>query len=310
MQSSETRPEAAQIHIRSIVGLLQSVPDSLRSFTVGIEGAEREYRISRELCNTLRAEGVPCLQHGNDMLFDRYDLLNMALRLDSGSPQRKLLRWWVRELESSDGAAVTYRMEYTARCPDNAHPSLCRYDLLGKQQRFVVEVASTPDTRTLGRILFRLPRSWPPYTQSLRCVIEEFSDVEFMQLPDPLRWDTDFIKAKRIGDCTGMAKLLVQAGTELGLRARFCYGRALTPPFSSAHYWAEFLIEGIWTPVDPLMVGALHRLGLSLARWDRFASIGGILARLSDRWEPLALHNDQVIPVRLPTYRVNISADS
>ncbi|GAA4838567.1 transglutaminase domain-containing protein [Kitasatospora terrestris] len=291
--------------VPEIVAKVRRVPDRARQFEVSATAAVSEFRIVPALLEQLRRFGLPSRRVGGDELFDRYDLLNVALNLDIGSAQRKVLSWWARELDRPYGDFHTYELEYIASCPDPRHPGTCDYRVLRPDRPRLSATRSAPDPSTLHRESFTLPRIWPDLPPAVQELIEGFSRLSYLRLPHPLCWDVEFILASGIGDCAGMSRILVDEGRKRGLAARFSFGKSLTPPFASTHYWAEFMVDGIWVPVDPLLNGAMIGWGLlNASRWTVFSSLGGIMARLARGERDLVLHADarhgsRPVPVHL-----------
>ncbi|QMU78288.1 hypothetical protein GXW83_23860 [Streptacidiphilus sp. PB12-B1b] len=286
--------------IAAVVAKLAKVPDRVRTFGIDEAAARTDYQIAPDLLDRLRGAGLPYRTAAGSPTFDGNDLINVALHLDFGSRPRKVLGWWARELERSYGDVHTYEVEYFAGCPDPRRCRGCRFSLLRPDQpRLQVDLAPAGPA-VLYRHRFPLARSWPDLPDTLVELIDDFSGIEYLQLPDPLCWDTEFVRRYGIGDCAAYGKILVSEGRARGLTTRFCFGRSLTPPFSAAHYWPEFLISGVWVPLDSLLVGALTDWGvLSPERWGRTSSLGAIMARLANRPRPLAMHNGSLLPVQV-----------
>jgi hypothetical protein len=289
----------------ALAAQLRNMPDAVRRFDTGPAAALRTFGLGGELLDLLRGCGVPHVDTVDGPLFDRTDLLNAAMQLDTGSRQRRVLTWWVRELERPYPAAVSYRLDYVAGCPDTVHDGSCTYSLLHPAGRRAYRLRRGDRTEPLASATFTLPRTWPPLPAEARELLDGVADVRFMRLPDALRWDVAFMLSRRLADCCGVAAYLTAEAHRRRLRARMSYGRALTPPFSSTHYWAEFLVDRCWVPVDPVFIGALLEWDLlSPVRWRRESSIGAILGRLSGTWQPTALHNGQPVTVELPVSRI------
>jgi hypothetical protein len=289
--------------VREVVDLVRRMPDRVRQFGAGPEVAGTEYGIGARLLAALEVAGLPRRAGTAGTEYDRSDLLNVALNLDIGSRPRRVLGWWARELERPYQGDARYRLGYVAGCPDPAHPGPCRYALCQPGGGRVVVVRSPHPAQPIHSVAVTLRRRWPPLSAALSDALDELRAIRFVRLPDPLRWDVDFMLHSRIGDCCAVAKYLTAAATRLGVPARMSYGRSLTPPFSSAHYWAELRVAETWVPLDPVLIDALVRWGLLAGRrWTRYDSLGGILARLASGPTAVARHNGRPVEVRLPVY--------
>ncbi|MDF3290311.1 transglutaminase domain-containing protein [Streptomyces silvisoli] len=285
---------------------LLRIPDSEREFTVTPEGALADYQVPEELLDLLRANGLPAQPGADCWLYDLADMLNVALHLDIGSRHRKVLGWWIRALERPCGEVVHYRMDYLPGCPLPEHAGSCHYSLLDRDGRRIKVTCEPQSRKPLHSLSFQLSQRWPTLPAPLRRLVDEVADIRFVRLHEPLRWDTDFIRVSGIGDCCGVAKLMVEEALDRGIPARMSSGRALTPPFSTGHFWAEFLIAGQWVPLDPVLIDALIEWGVCApTHWNRHNSLGGILARFGEYRQPLALHNGVEIEPRL-AYRNSV----
>jgi hypothetical protein len=283
------------------VALMQRIPDSARTFEVTPGEAWGRFRLPADTVEALLAAGISRGGSEDGPLFDADDLYNVSVRLDLGSPHRTILSWWVRELTSLSGRESTgYRLDYVAGCPDPSHDSACRYEFPGPDATSVsVRAEPTPTPQVLGQVDVRARVLWPALPAAVAELVEEFADIEFLRIPTACRIGDRLTLDRRIGDCQAVASLLVEQGLARGLTARMSFGRAFTPPFSSAHHWADFLVDEVWTPVDPLMIGLLHRMGLPADTWGPGASIGGILGRFAERAEPWATHNGSPFEPRM-----------
>jgi hypothetical protein len=105
-----------------------------------------------------------------------------------------------------------------------------------------------------------------------------------------------------MSDCSGAAMLLEREGSARGIPIRFAFGLIVAPPFSSLHSWNEILVEGVWVPVDPLIVRAMVKWRqLDAVEWAPHSSLGAILARLGPSISPAGLHLGEPAKVTFPT---------
>jgi hypothetical protein len=286
--------------VRHLVSKLLRIPDRVRAFTVPTSIAESSFRIPLDLQEILRKNGLPCRRVNQGWLYDQVDLNNVALHLVAGSQQRKMLHWWARELNRRYGDTHSYRVDVVAQCPSPRPCGKCEFSVLRPDAPRLRVVTSAESPTKLHSEVFTLARSWPQLPSKVLELIDDFSWLEYTHIPAPLNWHEDFILSQGISDCSGFGRLLANEGRARGLTTRFCYGRSLTPPFSYGHYWAEFLVDDVWVPVDSLLIDALIRWEvLDGTKWDRSSSLGGILGRFARGHRPMLLHHRRPAPVQL-----------
>ncbi|NUR63325.1 MAG: transglutaminase domain-containing protein [Catenulispora sp.] len=288
------------VSVRDLVAKLLRIPDRARIFTVPANIAESSFRITPNLQEILRKSGLPCRRVNQDWLYDQVDLNNIALHLVPGSQQRKMLQWWARELNRQYGEVHSYRVDVVAQCPSPRPCGKCEFSVLRPDLPRLRVVTFAESPTKLHSEVFTLARSWPQLPAKVLELIDDYSWLKYMQIPAPLNWHEDFILSQGISDCSGFGRLLANEGRARGLTTRFCYGRSLTPPFSYGHYWAEFLVEDVWVPVDSLLIDAMLSWGvLDGTKWDRSSCLGGILGRLARGHRPMLLHRGRPAPVQL-----------
>jgi Transglutaminase-like superfamily len=293
-------PPARFERIPDIVRKIRYVPDDVRRFATTATAAHSRHRIGAEILDELVAAGLPVLGSGEDRLFDDYDISNAALHLGVMSVQRMALRSWAHALRRNDGQEHrTARIGFAPRCPAPGHPEDCRFDLLrpGGTRHRVHGVGNGTDV--LACLQTEVHGCWPTVPAAVRDLVEEVADVDFFLLPEVIRWDPESMLAIRAADCGAVARWLVDEGNRRGLPARFSFGLLVVSPYSAPHCWAEFRAEGVWVPVDPLLLGAMRPHGL--AGWPAHRSTGAIVARLTDRFTKLASHGGIWAPLSLPT---------
>lgn len=285
----------------ALLPLILQVPDAHRRFEVDAATAAAEYQIDGPGIDTLVAAGLPSASGADGPLFDATDLRNVTTHLDPRSRGRKVLSWWFRELERP-GADARYRMDYVARCPDPGHDEPCRYRLAVPEDDWH-ETHAPAAGGVLHSVTFDRPRTWPELPAALLDLLAETRHIRFLWLPETLREASDFVRDTGIGDCIGVAHLLVEEAGSRGLTARFSYGRSLTPPISASHSWAEFLVDGYWVPVDPVLLDVLRQWGVAGPQWHRNRSLGAILGRVGAERRDLVAHAGEPIQAKFPTYR-------
>ncbi|MFD5916072.1 transglutaminase domain-containing protein [Kitasatospora sp. NPDC058201] len=299
-------PEPAALD--ELVRRLRQVPDRQRRFAVTATGARRLHRIRPELLAALTTAGVPYVGEGGDRLYDGYDLGNTALHLGLVSVQSRSMRSWAKALETAapagpEGSGRGYRVEVVAGCPAPGHPGRCGYGVLTAAGRRRAE-GGPVDARLAG-LLVRPVASWPELPSNIRELLAEVEGIGFFLLPEAVRWDQEFMWHTRMADCGGAAAWLVSEGERRGMRTRFSFGLLVAQPYSTPHCWAEFLVDGVWVPVDPLLVRALNDWGgLDARSFPPDGRPGALFHRLSDRFTKVVSHAGVWAQVSLPTERI------
>jgi hypothetical protein len=286
--------------VPEIVRKIRLVPDDVRRFAVTAAGAQSRHRVDAELLDTLIGAGLPYAGRGTHRLFDDYDVSNAALHLGLMSVQRMALRSWANALRRNDGQElVRARIGLAPRCPAPGHPGVCTFELLQPGGGRRARTGSGNGTDVLDAVEVALPGVWPELPGPVRDLVDEVADLDFFLLPEVIRWDPEFMLTTRIADCGGVSRWLADEGNRRGLPARFSFGLLVTLPYSTPHCWAEFLVDGRWVPVDPLLLRALRLLGL--ASWPSYHSTGAIVWRLTDRFTKLVSHGGVWSQLSLPT---------
>jgi hypothetical protein len=289
--------------VDEIVHTIRRVPDEVRRFAVTAPEARSRHRIESELLDELLQAGLPFAGSGPDRLFDDYDLGNAALHLGLMSVQRMALRSWANALRRHNGREFVHaRVGFAPRCPSPGHSGDCEFAMLQPGGDRTVCVGNGDGTSVIDTLDVKLPGDWPQPTPAVQALLGEISDVAFFLLPEVIRWDIGFLKANRIADCGGVARHLVDEGARRGLPTRFGFGLLVAVPYSTPHCWAEFEVDGRWTPFDPLLLGMLSRLGLTKLPQDH--SIGTVVSRLTGRFTKLASHSGIFASLSLPTQEV------
>ncbi|WP_047869716.1 transglutaminase domain-containing protein [Nocardiopsis sp. RV163] len=274
-----------------VVERLRRVPDTARRFAQDATVARRWHRLDADLLAALLDAGLPAVGRGEARRFDPYDLSNAALWLGRPSIQRRAVKSWGASLRhnavalrgpGADDAPARYRVEVGATCPLPDHPGPCRFTVLGPRGRH--ERLRTPHDRgALDRWVLPMPTRGPRLPGPVREITARIADVEFLMLPEAVRWDPAFLDRARVSDCGGTAAWLVAEAARRGLEARFSFGVIVARPYSSPHCWAEFRVDGRWWPVDPLLVRLLQGWGgVDPAAWDEDDSPAPLFRRLAD----------------------------
>lgn len=289
--------------------LLTRIPNTSRKFSVSGDMALRAFDVGENILSPLRSVGLPSVSRNGAWFYDENDLKSVALYFNSRSRQRQVLGWWVRELQRPLGSTASYRASYVIGCAGGGHPGPCEFSLLTRGSEREVVVGNDVEPTERAVMVFTLGRDWPDLSAEVAAVIDEVSSIRFLWIPRSLREDDEFVLAQGIGPCESTSRIIVAKARARGLQARFSRGLALTPPVGAVRYWAEFLIDGRWVPVDPTLIEVMLALGiLPPEGWSRYKSFGGILGRLAASRSPLALHNGVVVRPRLMVRRINTGA--
>jgi hypothetical protein len=300
---------AAQVdRLHYLIQKARHVPDETRRFAVTATAARTTHRLDLSQLTDLVEAGLPSVGPADGQpdqrLFDDYDLGNIALHLGLPSVRRRAIRSWTNALRRADERAsqpdiARARVGFVPRCPVAGHDGPCRYSVLGPDGRRQIHEGTQNGTDPVTAIDLDLPCAWPDVGPRAQALIEELADVDFFILPEVIRWDPALISTARIADCGGAAEWLVAEGRRRGLEARFSFGLLVARPYSTPHCWAEFRTDGVWVPVDPLLIGVMRSLGLE--SWPLHHSIGPITSRLCGRFTKLVEHDGVWTPLSLPT---------
>jgi hypothetical protein len=289
-------------HADDVLRKLRMIPDHARDFDVSDAAAMAVLRLPADLLAHVNAAGLARTSHDGRLLFDFDDLTNLSLELGIRSPWTAGMRFWRRALEAG-GPYRECRVSYVFSCLDSRHTGPCQVEVLTPDRGWVRQdvTGQAAPARLAAVSEFRLRNDWPELPPDITELVEEVGQLEYKRLPADLGLQRDFVDRTGLVDCAGAARILVDEARRRGLPARPAAGLIAVPPYSSVHYWMEFLVDDIWTPTDPVMVKALIRWGLlSRERWHVGRSIGGILGRLSDV-TPLARHSGAAFSISMPT---------
>ncbi|MGW0615241.1 transglutaminase domain-containing protein [Streptomyces sp. NPDC002788] len=291
--------------IEDLVRRLRQVPDGQRRFSVTPAQARRVHGIRPDLLAALTAAGVPHVGAGDERLYDAYDLGNAALHLGRLSVQSRSMRAWAKAWQTALDQMPGHRIQVVSACPAPGHPGPCRYGVLldGRRRQVVGPAAEA----RLGELqVTPATRAWPELPPNVKELLQEVADIGFFLLPEAVRWDPEFMWRTRMSDCGGAAAWLVHEGSRRGLETRFSFGLLVAAPYSTPHCWAEFRVDGVWVPVDPLLVQALNQWGgLDPGAFPPDDTPGALFHRLTDRFTKVVSHGGIWAQVSLPTERTD-----
>ena len=232
-----------------LLQVLAQVSDDYRNFSLDAEVAGTRYGLRPNLLERLIESGLPHRRREDGMYLDAMDVSNIGLHLRLPSIQRLAMRSWAQTLRRSDAAPCI-------EADIAIHP-----------------MSAPPDAEPLKTLHVALNSSAPPLPSEAIPLLEDMLGFAFFMLPEHYRWDTEFISRHHICDCGGGSKLLHIRAQELGLTVRHCFGLLIAEPYSTGHYWVEFLIGDEWIPFDPLLIALLHHVaGLPAATWPPLRS--------------------------------------
>lgn len=292
--------------MRNIITRLVKIPDKARVFSVSAEEARLRYRMDDVILDSMVELGLPARDVDGTRYFDPFDLLNSSSHLGCSPASRIPRRLWPAALnQPPDVGSVIYDVSYLPSCPEPGHSGDCVFSLAlpgGRRVRRIVRSGFPPPAVT-ARV--RLGASWPELPPEVREVLGTVADLSLMWLPEGVATDLEFARATRLADCAGVCRILFEEGRRRNLPTRTSFGLAVAPPFAVPHHWAEFRVSGVWVPVDPVLIGAIVGWGaLDRAQWPPHRSVGPILARVSSRRVPFAVHGGKPVPVSLVTRRI------
>lgn len=277
----------------ALVGKLRLIPDEAREFAVDTDQALRRLRIPADCLETAVACGLPSAGETRSPVFDRADLLTVAMHAGAGAVAHALRLFLPRALAGATaGGHYDYRVSYLPRCDDPTHDGDCEYHLVlpsGEVRRTVRPSSREPLLTCDVRCADEVPELPAP----ARELLVELSGLDFALLPERVRRDTSLITRTGLADCTNLSLLLAQECGRRGITARRSYGLLLTPPFANRHYWVEILAEGRWLPVDPVLIGTMLRWGvLDPDVWHPARTLGSVLWRIAGDRVALTRHGE------------------
>ncbi|MDW5324876.1 transglutaminase domain-containing protein [Plantactinospora sp. KLBMP9567] len=293
----------ATADVSALVAKLRRIPDSARRFVETPASARARFLLRPAVLDLLTDAGLPVRRIDGTPHYDRHDLTNCSLHLSVGAAARTARRFWPAALRRvADAGQARYEVQYQIRCPAPGHAATCSFVLVLPGGR-VLERTVADGSGLRIAVQVSVEGRWPDLPAAVRRLLDDaVAEVEFMMLPTEVRYDTGFVRASGLGDCAGVTRLLVRRGRAAGLAARPAFGLIVAPPFAAEHFWAEFLVDGRWVPVDPVLIRTMLGWGvLDPAEWHPHRSIGAILSRIADDGVVLAAHDGWAVPFTLPT---------
>lgn len=287
--------------IDKLMRTLERIPDEAREFRIPLPEVPRNFGFSSELIQKMVALGFPVAYLDDVAHFERTDLINLSLRVRTGTHYQAISRFWPRALRMLEGKdEVRYSLNYVATCPTPDHP-LCTFSLVTPYEILQETVLPGGHSGKVFGAEIRLPGKWPELAQAALDIIDCIDVFELTWLPYALGADTEFMRATGLANCVGAAKILVAEGNKRNLEVRTSYGLLTSPPYAGMHYWAEIKVDDLWVPIDPIMIKAM--LGWHLldpSRWNTYRSLGGILCRLASTYMPVVMHDGDRVQASYP----------
>jgi hypothetical protein len=295
--------------VRALAARLRLIPDEYRTFTRDDLQAWRYFKLKRGLGAVLVECGMPHRRtEAGAILLDDIDLQNAMLHINGASAPEASRKFWNAALGRDPALGPSrYRITYYASCPTPDHPGSCRYEsALPGEQRSAVEVPGGRLARTaVAQTDVEIRSDWPSLPPAARDWIDATTTgLELTILPYGLRADFDWVRRTGLADCASSAYLLTQEGQRLGLPVRHAFGFIAAPLYATGHHWAEYRVDDVWVPVDPLLMHQFKGWGaLPGPDWDdyRYRSPGAVLVSVGDRPRPLVTHDGEDVHATMVT---------
>ncbi len=302
--------------VLKLIDQIRQIPDQYRNFTINEKEAYSRYGVHRDLFKFILQHNFPSKDHETGLYMDAYDLSNLSLHLKLSSIQRMAMRSWGSLLKKSiDTDKITVDLSYVVE-PEFLNGIL---DNIEQPLEFTL---LTPEGKisttgmcgvTLKEYRLNMKSKWPAFTPEQKLILDEITEFEFFMLPEQVRWNLDFINSTHLSECGGASKYAWHRAKELGIEARQCFGLLIATPYSTGHFWTEFMIDEQWVPADPLLLKVLsYSCGLSQEQWPFNRSPGVAFLRLADivRYEaesgrPIIEHYEKQIDLVNPIATIN-----
>lgn len=268
--------------LAALCARLRRIPREAGDYTCSAQDALVQFGLGEPELEALRHAGLHGRSADGEPAYAPYDLHYVGLRLGMAPDVLEGIKLWRTSLERLVGAGETHiRVTYVPKVPDETQP-VDGHAVLPGAPHYPVKLQHL---NPAAEFTATQSATWPALPDDVAAIVDEVASVEFCLLPIRLAGDT--VLARRIGltECWTGSKHVVETCRRIGRRARLAYGLMVTLPFSSPHAWAEVEVEGIWTPVDPLIIDLMRRWGgLDPAVWPHHRSPGAMLRPLV--WDP------------------------
>ncbi len=270
--------------LAALCARLRQIPRDAGDYTFDAQDALMQFGLGEPELEALRHAGLHGQSAEGEHTYARYDLHYVGLRRGVAQDVLAGINLWRASLNRLvDAGGARIHVAYVPKVPDETQPVDGHVVLPGAPSHPVKLRHLTP----AAQFTVTQSTTWPALPDDVAAIVDEVASSEFCLLPTRLAGDTAL--ARRIGltECWTGSKLLVEACQRIGRRARIAHGLMVALPFSSPHTWAEVELDGIWTPVDPLIIDLMRRWGgLDPAAWPHHRSPGAIVRPLV--WDPPA----------------------
>jgi len=257
------------------------IPRESRNFNVSAAEVPRIYGLPAVLITRMMRLGLPS-EHVNGVPhFERSDLVNLSLCLQTGRRYRSIKRFWPRAVGALDGKRwIGYNLSYVTNCPLPEPHTGCRFRVLTPRGR-IERKASARHSGPIFTTDIWLSCEWPELPVAARQVVDIAARFEHAWLPRAIQADLAFMRKTGLANCMGMSRILAAEGRKRGLEMRSVFGLLTPPPYAGVHFWPEVKVEGIWVPFDPLMIKQMMAWNvLDREKWSPYRSLGGMQCRL------------------------------
>ncbi|HEX8472968.1 MAG TPA: transglutaminase domain-containing protein [Pyrinomonadaceae bacterium] len=270
--------------LAALCARLRQIPRDVGDYTFNAQDALTQFGLGEYELEALRHAGLHGQSADGEYTYAECDLHYVGLRHGVAKDALAGIKLWRTSLERLvEAGEARIHVSYIPKVSDEIQP-VNEYVVLPDDPRHPVKLRHlTP----AAEFTVTQSATWPVLPDDAAAVVDEVASGEFCLLPP--RLVGDIALAQRIGltECWTGSKFIVEECRRIGRRARIVHGLMIALPFSSAHTWAEVEVDGIWTPVDPLIIDLMRRWGgLDPAAWPHHRSPGAILRPLV--WDPSA----------------------
>ena len=269
---------------------LRQIPDTHRTFDVGIGRAKSEFGLDDLLIQGLIDRGLPHAAHDGEWRLANVDLHYLGVRLGTATVYLTAMRSWADALVSSARHPSTLaRVRYVPYAAVGSDVEVLT-PLRGRMR------VTTERDRTATRVEVRMRCNWPRFDPAIYDILTYVGSLDFCLLPEALETDSAFVRRTGLASCASAAQLIVEECARLGIEARGSFGLLLAAPLATPRNWAEIRIAGSWVPADPLLLATLSRYAaLDEAAWPPISCPGAVLLRLADERRPIVTRGEEPV---------------
>lgn len=274
--------------VSDVVERISRVPDRYRRFDHDADIAWRIFRLDGAMLSAAADYGLPVRSSNGQRAYDELDLTNLSLALRLPSPRYLAMYQWPAAMRAAaEPERMRYEVDIAGGCAATDSEHTCDVRLTETFRAVGAEL--DPHTRK-GTLIasydHRTPRGNAP--DDLRRLFNEVDAFHFHVLPVELYSDLTFLRDTALANCELASKYLVLRGLDTGWDARRSFGLLLSTPYSIAHFWAEFRLDGEWVAFDPHMINSLARWGLlDPETTARDQVVSAAVLRIGDEWTDL-----------------------